>query len=156
MSDGWSFDDWLMRTRVLQRESFGVDPHTLTGKEREDYVRWNVLAAEDELHEALGEISWKPWASKEFFNREQFVGELVDVMHFVGNLLAVAQVTGPELTTRYSAKQQKNRDRQREGYDGVSGKCSGCKRDLSELPQPHIDFGDGLCKGPDEDWDDYK
>lgn len=130
-----------MRTRVLQREAYGADPANLAGKEREDYVRWNVLAAEDELHEALGEISWKPWAKSEFFNREQFVGELVDVLHFVGNLLAVAQVTGPELSARYSSKQSKNRDRQKDGYDGVSGKCRKCKRDLQELPLGH----DLLC-----------
>jgi hypothetical protein len=137
VTDGWSFEEWLMRTWVLQREAFGVDPYVLKGKEREEYVRWNVLAAEDELHEALGEISWKPWASKEFFNRDQFVGELVDVLHFVANLLVVSQVTGDELTARYSGKQQKNRDRQSEGYDGVSGKCPGCKRDLQEVPENH-------------------
>lgn len=138
----WTFEEWIMRTRVLQREAFGVDPVKLEGKEREEYIRWNVLAAEDELHEALGEVSWKPWASKEYFNRDEFVGELVDVLHFVGNLLAVAQVTGTELTTRYSGKQQKNRDRQRDGYDGVTGKCPGCKRDLLEVPFGHVVVGD--------------
>lgn len=137
MSDGWTFGEWLMRTRVLQREAFGVDPYRLEGTEREEYVRWNVLAAEDELHEALGEISWKPWASKEYFNREEFIGELVDVLHFVANLLAVSGVSGDELTTRYSSKQQKNRDRQSSGYDGVTGKCPGCRRDLSEVPSDH-------------------
>lgn len=133
----WSFDEWIMRTRVLQREAFGVDPAKLTGRELEEYVRWNVLAAEDELHEALGEISWKPWASREYFNRDEFVGELVDVLHFVGNLLAAAKVSGTELTARYSSKQTKNRDRQRDGYDGVSGKCPGCKCDLQEVPAGH-------------------
>lgn len=137
VSPGWTFEDWIMRTRVLQKEAYGADPVGLSGKEREEYVRWNVLAAEDELHEALAEISWKPWAKSEFFNREQFVGEMVDVLHFVGNLLAVANVTGTELTTRYSSKQDKNRERQRDGYDGVSGKCKGCKRDLLELPPNH-------------------
>lgn len=133
----WTFEEWVMRTRVLQREAFGVDPYKLDGKEREDYIRWNILAAEDELHEALGEVSWKPWASKEYFNRDEFVGELVDALHFIANLLAVAQVTGTELTARYSSKQQKNRDRQSQGYDGVSGKCPGCRRDLTEVPSSH-------------------
>lgn len=134
----WSFDEWLMRTRVLQRESFGVDPAKLEGSAREEYVRWNVLAAEDELHEALGEISWKPWASSEFFNREQFVGELVDVLHFIANLLVMSGVDGPELTSRYSSKQVKNRDRQRDGYDGKTGKCPSCRRDLAEVPMGHV------------------
>jgi hypothetical protein len=140
MTDGWTFEDWIRKTRVLQRESFGVDPWTLRGPELEEYVRWNVLAAEDELHEALGEISWKPWASKEYFNRDQFVGELVDVLHFVANLLVASQVTGEELTTRYSSKQQKNRDRQRDGYTGTD-KCLKCKRAADEVTMTET----GVC-----------
>lgn len=159
-----TMNEWLMRTQVLQREAFGVDPSKLVGKEREEYIRWNVIALMDELSEALHEVSWKPWASAEFFNRDQFIGELVDAAHFLGNLAVVAGCTDAEWATRYSAKQQKNRDRQRDGYDGVSGKCPGCKRDLTEVPSGHriIDMvgltpgGPPICIDSYAELDDYK
>lgn len=125
------FDEWLLSTRVLQRQSFGRDPALLEGAPLADYVRWNTLAAHAELTEALDEVDWKPWTVTEdgFRNRDAFVGELVDVLHFVANMLVAARCTDAELTERYEAKQQKNRDRMAsKSYTGLNNKCPQCYR----------------------------
>lgn len=132
------FEDWLMTTRVLQRQSFGRDPAMLEGAELAEYVRWNTLAANDELMEALHEVDWKPWTVTEdgFRNRDAFVGELVDVLHFVANMLVSANCSDEELSERYRAKQQKNRERMAsKTYDGKN-KCPGCQRAYDDDSTP--------------------
>jgi hypothetical protein len=128
------FKDWLKETRELQIGSFGTDPAQLDGADRVEYVRWNVLAAHDELSEVLGEISWKPWASASFFNRDEYIGEVVDVLHFAANLLVAAGCTDEELDARYTAKMQKNRDRQAASYTGTH-KCPRCRRAFDDVAQ---------------------
>lgn len=128
------FDDWLMTTRVLQRMSFGTDPASLEGKQLAEYVRWNMLAANDELMEALHEVDWKPWTVTEdgFRNRDAFVGELVDVLHFVANMLVAANCSDQELSDAYRAKQDKNRARMAsKTYDGRN-KCPQCGRSYDD------------------------
>ena len=98
--------------------------------ERAIFVRDNVLAALDELHEALSEVGWKPWATSRHVNEEQLKGELVDVLHFFVNLCLAARMSSRELTERYFTKNERNHARQAAegGYDGISGKCPGCHR----------------------------
>lgn len=111
-----NFFDWLYDTRELQVEAFGVNPGLLEGGEFAEYIRWNTLAAQVELSEFVQELEWKPWRdgngrpSPEA--RERAVEELVDVLHFIANLLVANRVSGHELTRAYRAKQQVNRERQ--------------------------------------------
>lgn len=118
--------------REMQTTSFGADPMTLEGEERVQYIKDMVLAATDELHEALGEVGWKPWATSRHVNDEALKGELIDLLHFVINLMLVAHLTPEEIHHRYFVKAARNKQRQAEGYDGVSGKCSGCGRALDD------------------------
>lgn len=136
MSDMQEMLDWQL---MLQRRSYGKDPANLSEEERAEWIRWNVLALEDELHEALGEVGWKPWATSRHVNREQFRNELVDAWHFFMNLLLCVGVDAEEFFAAYMAKAQKNAKRMADGYDGVSGKCKECRRDLSELPPGHAE-----------------
>lgn len=125
------FEDWLETTRELQIKSFGTDPATLEGADLAEYIRWNCLAAIDELMEMLHEVDWKPWTvtNDGFRNRDAFKGEGVDVLHFVANLLVAARTSDEELSTLYRAKQQKNRDRMAsKTYDGIKEKCFYCSR----------------------------
>lgn len=122
----------LREQRDLQINSYKQDPATLSADEMIEFIRWNVLALEDELHEALGEVGWKPWATSKHVNREAFVSEMVDAWHFFMNLLLVAGVTPTEFFDKYMAKREKNAKRQEEGYDGVSTKCFGCGRALDD------------------------
>lgn len=69
------------------------------------------------MGEVPREFSWKGWAHDEpFVNREALLGELVDVGHFLANCLVAIGVTDREWEAAYKAKQETNRQRQRDGY----------------------------------------
>jgi len=132
MSDSdYTFSEWLTSTHELQVKSFGQVPEELKGDELKHWFQMNVLAATDELHEFLNEVPWKMWATNLEINRDAAIGEIVDAMHFVGNLLATLSCTGEELTLRYREKQMRNAKRMLEGYTGLD-KCPHCHRDLGE------------------------
>lgn len=128
-------EQMLGMQRDLQIRYGGVDPGSLDGDMRADYIRTMILATEDELHEALAETGWKPWASSRHLNRAEYKGELVDAWHFFMNLLLVANITWDEFSLAYEAKNKVNHSRidQGDGYDGIAGKCPGCRRDLGDL-----------------------
>jgi hypothetical protein len=133
----------------LQEESYGYDVTQLNLEQLVHYVRWNVLAAEDELHEMLGEVSWKPWAKNLFVRREAALRELIDAYHFLNNLwLAIAALPPDEsadlLHEMYEEKHEKNADRMRTGYDGVTGKCPHCRRDLGDADVQEAITADGI------------
>lgn len=70
-----------------------------------------------ELAEASREFSWKSWArDMPFNNRERILPELVDVAHFVANMLTAMGVDDEEWESAYREKQQINRQRQLDGY----------------------------------------
>jgi hypothetical protein len=130
----------LQQQRELQVKSFGADPLEMEGEERTDFIRWNALAIDDEVHEMLGEVGWKPWASSRHVNEKEATSELVDALHFFLNLcLATAprgwsvEMVAHTIASGYASKRAENARRQAEGYDGVSGKCKVCKRDLGEI-----------------------
>lgn len=124
--------DALEAQRQLQIQSYGKDPLELTDDERMDWVRWNVLALEDELHEAMQETGWKPWATSNHLNKDAFRGEMVDAFHFFLNLMLVGGITAEDLLAGYQKKREKNARRQELGYDGVVDKCPECKRALDD------------------------
>lgn len=113
----------------LQRESFGVDPTSLKDEYRDTYVQAMALALIVELGEVMQEISWKPWASGQWFNREAYLEELIDVLHFWMNLVLVATDKPEELLAAYMIKHDVNAKRQANGYTGLE-KCSECGREL--------------------------
>jgi hypothetical protein len=119
----------------LQVDSFDLNPQALDGDARAEFVRWNVLALEDELHEALQECGWKPWATDRSMDGEAMLKELVDALHFFMNLALVAgahlgspQAVGHRLVELYLEKRDVNAQRQADGYTGTD-KCPQCKRD---------------------------
>lgn len=119
---------------TLQRDTYGKDPGSILDPQvRVQFIKDMVLAAEDELHELLGEVGWKPWATSRHINEEEYKGELVDLLHFFLNLCLVVNMTPDELHTRYVEKRTRNKLRQAEGYDGISGKCFSCHRGLDDL-----------------------
>ena len=146
----YTFTQWLESTEELQIRFFGQVPNQLQGDERKAWFAMNVLAATDELHEFLNEVPWKPWATHDVVNREQAVGELVDVLHFIGNLLATLSVTGEELTHRYRMKQMRNANRMTQGYTGKE-KCPGCHRDTEEIRIMFL-MGKNVCSGCGIQW----
>jgi dimeric dUTPase (all-alpha-NTP-PPase superfamily) len=122
----------LEMQRELQVKHYGAAPDTLEGKERIQFVKDMHIALTDELHEALAEVSWKPWAKAEYFNEAAYKGELVDAFHFFMNLMMAGHITAEDLFEGYVKKNALNAKRQIEGYDGVSTKCPGCGRALDD------------------------
>jgi dUTPase len=120
---------WLESTHELQtktyRYDFGeiaVDPEQLSY-----YLLWNFFAANQELAEAAVEFSWKPWAIDDpFVNTERILNEIVDINHFLGNVLVVLGISDKQYEAAYRAKQDKNRRR------AVSGNYSAKKGGLGE------------------------
>ena len=124
--------EWLRTQRELQEKSYGFDFGEMTTTDRIEFITWNVLALTDELHEALAETGWKPWATSRHINDDAFKSELIDAFHFMGNLFLAADMDGDEVMRRYRKKRQVNADRQADGYDGVTTKCPVCKRALDD------------------------
>lgn len=126
------------------------DPRYLEGDQMADFMRWNAWALEDEVHEAMAEVGWKPWATSRHINQEAFLKEMVDAYHFFMNLLLCGcqgwspEQIADEFTRRYIAKNAENARRQEVGYDGVTGKCQQCHR---EMPEDRLTdrFCSGLC-----------
>jgi dimeric dUTPase (all-alpha-NTP-PPase superfamily) len=114
--------------RALQKKYFNTDITLLSDEQRSQYIRDMSLALTDEMHEALNETGWKPWATSRHFNREAFLGEMIDVLHFWCNLVLLSNATEHEIVEMYSAKAARNAKRQLAGYDGVKDKCISCGR----------------------------
>lgn len=129
------FDKWLEGQRTYQAETFSVDYGHMASDVNEltAYVTMNLNAAFLELAETQQEVPWKPWAKTEKraevweTGRDKVVGELVDVLMFVGNVLAAVGCSDEELNQRYEEKLAVNRQRQAAGYDNKN-KCKGCGR----------------------------
>ena len=75
-----------------------------------------VLAAIDELTEALRETPWKPWKKQQKYNQEKFKEELIDVWHFLINLSLAAELSSNELFLRFKKKHKLNNLRQKQKY----------------------------------------
>ena len=118
-----------MRTDILQRIAYGVKPSDLEGDARAQFFHGQGFAAMVELAEMSQEIGWKPWGSDRGLDRERYLKEGVDVLHFIANLLCLAGITDKELNQAYNAKMRTNlaRQQQQGGYAGrLVGKCSSC------------------------------
>jgi len=140
--------------RRLQIDSFGNDPVETRGDERAAYIRWNVLALEDELHEAMNETGWKPWASSRHLHINEYVKELVDAWHFFLNLLLSTGLEPDALANvferEYFRKHKINAKRQKDGYDGVTMKCPNCKRELTDFDYVPGANGEPIWVGRDD------
>lgn len=123
---------WLESTRQLQEEFFGA-VYPMNGEALANYVVMNHSALVSEASELLAEFGWKAWAQpRGWVNRANALKEAVDVAHFLGNILSAIGVTDQEWEDAYRKKQEVNRQRQRDGYDGLSGKCPKCKRSYDD------------------------
>lgn len=131
--------DSLVKIFRLQRDlqvHIGSNPEDMDDPKLVEYIRVNILALEDELHEAMDEVYWKPWAKSQppgFKDKEKYKGELIDALHFLVNLCLAAGMTPGELIDLYEGKSKVNHERQDRGYTGTD-KCDGpgCNRALDE------------------------
>jgi dimeric dUTPase (all-alpha-NTP-PPase superfamily) len=108
----------LMLQRRLQEDCYHTDFDGMDNEERIAFIRQNVLALEDELHEALREVGWKSWARTKYVHETRLQEELIDALHFMLSLLLAANMDADEVYERYLTKNRINRRRQQEGYSG--------------------------------------
>jgi hypothetical protein len=112
----------------------GVAPKDLPLTEKLKFIFDLNYACEDELHEAMNETSWKPWAKGEFIHEEEFKGELIDAWHFMMCLFLSVGMDSAEIHQRYAIKLTRNIQRQQgDGYDAHANKCPTCHRDFDDL-----------------------
>ena len=97
-----------------------------------DYLRLMKDALESELDELQNETGWKPWATSRHVNLEAAQSEVVDAWHFMMNIMVHLKLDEHKLAALYYKKLEKNKQRQMDGYDGVSTKCPGCRRALDD------------------------
>lgn len=131
------FGDWLEETRKLQEEFYNHVFPMDNLEERAEFFREQAAAVLFEIGEMSNEISWKSWASEHFLNRKAYIGEAVDALHFLANLLLVADCTREELNEAYLEKMERNRQRMMSGTYTGRDKCPGCKRDWGDIKAHH-------------------
>jgi hypothetical protein len=149
---GMLFNNWLRRTRDLQKDVYFINYEEMEGDKPQnirklvEYMRWNMLAIDDELAEMRQAISWKPWQhDAPYADREEIVKEAVDVLHFVANIIVAAGGTDEMLDKFYIEKMERNKERQLNGYkikdQGV--KCELCTRAIDDVGRSK---SAGICK----------
>lgn len=140
-----TLQDAFQNQNYLQTEVYGdgTQPSEYDRERAISFYKDMHIALVDELHEALQEIGWKPWASSNHFTHDAVKGELVDAFHFFMNLCLVSKVSADDLLEGYAKKSAKNIQRQEEGYDGVSTKCVACNRALDDDAVKCYDDTDG-------------
>lgn len=131
--------------RQLQEKINGYALESQTTEQRITNIKENVLALTDELHEVLGEMGWKSWATSRHLNRDAAVKEAIDAWHFLMNIFLHLGVDANELYTRYVAKRAVNERRQNTGYTGTE-KCPGCKCALDDVNISYVRRADGVLE----------
>ena len=143
------FDRWLNQTKELQKNVYFINYEEMDGDDPRrlrnliEYMRWNMLAIDDELAEMRQAISWKPWQhDAPYADREEIIKEAVDVLHFVANIIVAAGGTDEVLNKYYLEKMNKNKERQMNGYKvkDIGVKCAMCSRAIDDV---------GVGKTPD-------
>jgi hypothetical protein len=150
--------------REFNEKSFDLDFVNMSQVERVQYIRDQHQAAVVELTEVLNETEWKPWAKPSSLilgpqiNRNAYIGELIDVIHFWLNMLfPVCENMTPteiadEIFTRFTMKNRINIQRQLDDYDGRSTKCGGCGRAVDDVAvQCTRENDQGYCAQTDSD-----
>lgn len=130
---------WLAHHKEFQEGTYGTvfSDFETDYTTRTEFVSWNLRAAIHELVEAGDETPWKPWSSRDpremwEANRDNYAGEIIDVLFFLANAALAVGMTDEEIERRYKAKAAVNTKRQETGYDAHSTKCPHCARELDK------------------------
>lgn len=118
----------MLAAQADVQKTLGNDIPNMPDVDRMRYMTEMAWSACDEIHEAMGEVGWKSWATSNHINREEFMGEMTDAWLFFMNLMMAGGMTAEDLIERTSKKQDNTLMRFATGYDGRSTKCPRCKR----------------------------
>lgn len=126
----------------IQENVYGYDfeamRNQMTLEQFRQFFDWNYHAIQDELREvfdALGGIDdgignavWKPWKKDHAktahttydemsdSDKKELKMELIDIQHFLFNMMLAVGMTPDELFNYYFSKNKENRTRQKNGY----------------------------------------
>lgn len=109
----------MLRYKGLGTTNMPDWPVDMTVKKNQQACRDAGLKSVEELFEALSELKhWKPHRKTDVteFNRDAFLEEIVDSLHYMLELLIFVGVDSQELVDAYAAKNAKNHRRLDEGY----------------------------------------
>ena len=136
----------LEKLMTLQKNTqegvYGYDFKSLSLGEIKDFWLWNTRAIDDEISEAydalggvsnngetsIGNAVWKPWKSnpKKAYSmkvsdlseddQKELKMELVDIQHFLFNMMISVGMTAEELYNYYISKNKENIRRQENNY----------------------------------------
>lgn len=109
--------DLVALQQASQRSTYGIEPAVLRGAARADYVRENVLAATEELHELMRCFDWKPWhpvaeQGRTLVARQAVAEEIADVLIFLCNLAATEMLSWADVERCFELKVRKNQERE--------------------------------------------
>lgn len=79
-------------------------------------ITYQILSLIDEATEALRCIPWKPWKKQQNFQLENFKMELMDIFHFLVNLMLFAGMSADTVYEYFKEKNQINILRHKNGY----------------------------------------
>lgn len=132
--------DLIDLQKTIQSDVYGYDFKQMRDKMSKlvDFWKWNQLAIQSELMEAfdalggvqdgIGNAAWKPWKKKhqdiqnmqlsDLSERDlkDLKMELIDIQHFLFNLMISVGMDAEEIFNYYVAKNQENIERQKRGY----------------------------------------
>lgn len=135
-----TLSDLMLLQKNIQENVYGYNFEKLQSnmKDLVDFWKWNQLAIQSEIMEAfdaLGGIkdgvssaAWKPWkmANANMKNMKlsdltesdlkELKMELIDIQHFLFNMMLSVGMTPQEMFNYYYAKNKENIDRQKRGY----------------------------------------
>ena len=148
--DSGMFHSWLAEQKQHQENDYGFDFEKTRGNRAAlaDFLTWNFAATIEELGEMMHEVAWAPWkigrglVSSE--SRERALGEAVDVLHFLGNVLNALDITDEDLSEAYDKKLGINRDRLLSGRTLDMKSRVGAEED--ETVRCHCSAGPGVCR----------
>lgn len=110
-NDGFiiNFLDKVLETQEHLDSSWGRFPELDDDLATTAYIRDQILCATDELHEVLECVDWKPWkAEKGIKDRDAFLEEVTDVVHFILGLYLAAGADGEEILHHFRKKSSEN------------------------------------------------
>ena len=112
------FTNMLDEMMAMQKKFGGmfIDFDKLKLEEKERWTKEMVLAMMDELSEVLGQINWKHWKNEQPVDEMEVKYELIDLWHFLMNLMLVWGMKPEDVFSMYIAKNRENYKRQESKY----------------------------------------
>ena len=114
-------DDMLACQKELQLRL--AYPKIKCRADKQQYINQMILALHEEAVEIMRETAYKNpeyvkfgWKKGQSMDNEKFKEEIVDLWHFVMNLILISGMDGDDFYGRYKAKHAENHKRQDKGY----------------------------------------